>query len=406
MVPKIFSASFAVCTLTLVSAMFTGCGSSNHVQANPNSPSPTPGGPSNPSPSSATFSVTGIVPASGTTQVALNSTIQITFSSAATASTVNSSNIKVTDPNVVAGAVSYNSSSNTATFTPSAQLVANSTYTVTVNGVTGANGASLANAFTSNFATASSSGTGSSGNTTLQYQATLLNSNGTAVSGQISVDTSGNVTIELSGGAASTSYAVSFCPAEDPTAPAAANVQCLSIGTLTTNASGAANSTYKFPQPGNWAGDFSLMTSGSSSPQFSTYLVGNNTPPKGQVYMSTLEPQSTTNGKGVLTQNSTQDPLKSGTVTYSSTTQEVTFSLTGGLANASYYTSETETTYIDGSGSYTLDNLTTNASGNGSVTTQLDGIGGDLFQVGPNQGPSSGQYYAGYIGGFSVPNNP
>jgi Bacterial Ig-like domain len=145
----------AASSFLLVFALLTSCGDGSRITpvSSAGSTSSTPSG---------SFLVSAISPASGSTQVALSATIQITFSSAADASTVNAANIRVTAPNAVVGALAYNASTDTATFTPSAALVANSTYTVTISGVTSSTGVVMASTFTAEFATvASSSGAGS-----------------------------------------------------------------------------------------------------------------------------------------------------------------------------------------------------------------------------------------------------
>ncbi len=364
-----------------------GCGGGS-----PHSVSGSPSDPSNPSPTpsqpSAAFSVSAITPGSGALQIALNSAIQISFSSAADASTVDATNIKVTDPKPVAGTVSYDSDNNTATFTPSAALVANSTYTVTVSGVTSASGASLASPFTSAFATASASNSpgGSTGtDSTLQYQAPLFSS--TTANGQVSIDASGNVTVQLTGATASTSFTVQFCPAFDAsinqTAPA-----CFNVTTLSTDASGNGSSTVEFPQPGNWAGDFQLMVDGKE--QFITTLEpGVN----GETFLATLEPETTTNG-GTVTMTSSQSPLTSGAVTYANGT--VTFAMTGASPNSMFTTTESETRYVGSSGTYELNTFSTDAQGDATSSAQLSGTGGDMLEALP-------QKSAGFIGGFSVP---
>lgn len=378
-------------SVALFLALITGCSNSSvkPPQTTPNPPAPAP-------PPPASFSVTAVTPASGTTGVATNATIQITFSSAADTSTVNATNIQVSAAKAVAGTVTYNASTDTATFTPSAALANGTAYTVTVSGVTSSAGTALASTFTSTFTTvaASSGGGGGGGSPTLQYQTSLLSASGTTDNGQVTVDTSGNVTVQLTGGTASTTYTVRFCPAFDAgtgnTQPA-----CTSLGSLTTNASGNGSMTVKFPTPGSWAGDFSLETSTSAPAEYATGLATNKGAPSGQVYMSTLEPASTTNGKGVVTPATPQDPLSSGSISYSNGSIQVT--VKGASPNTTYTVNESETNYMDSSGTYALGSFTTDASGDGSATISVSGgAGGDLFQVVPPSG-------AGFIGGFSVP---
>jgi Bacterial Ig-like domain len=319
----------------------------------------------------------------------MSTTIQITFSSAANPVTVNTTNIQVADPKQVAGTVSYNATTNTATFTPSAALVPNTTFTVNVTGVSSSAGTAMAGPFTSTFTTAPTISTGPS--PTLQYQATLFPT--AAGTGQVSVDTSGNVTVQLAGATASTTYAVQFCPAvndsDGVTAPA-----CISAGSVNTDASGSGSSTTMFPQAGSWAGDFQL-NSGTKIEYMTGLTVSGDPGYSSQVYMSTLQPESTTNGKGVVTTAAPQNPLTSGAVTYSK--GSLVFSVTGATPDTAYTTVQSETVYLDGSGSYALSELTTDASGNGSSTAPVSGgSGGDLFAVLSNSG-------AGFIGGFSVP---
>jgi hypothetical protein len=80
--PRLAVVSFFSLAFALITA---GCG---------NSRSTTGTGSSDPTGSSTSFSVSAITPSSGATQVATTGTIQITFSSAADASTVNATNIR------------------------------------------------------------------------------------------------------------------------------------------------------------------------------------------------------------------------------------------------------------------------------------------------------------------------
>lgn len=346
-------------------------------------------------------------PASGTTQVPLNSSIQITFSSAADSSTVNATDVAVTDPKPVAGTLNYDSSTESVTFTPSAALAANSTYTVTVSGVKSSTGAAMSSPFQAKFATVmpppppasggGGGGTGGGGSTaTVQYQAPFTPEIGlgTNFNGQVTVDTSGNTAVTLTGAAASTVYTLQFCPGFDSGATTIPAPACFDITTVTTDASGKGGTTAKFPKAGNWAGDFFLNDSTGKS-IYQTYL---GTTANNETYMSTLLPDTTTNG-GAVTTSTKQEPLTSGTVTLKAGSLQ--FMVKGAAPNTTYYTDVSETVYMDSSGTYQLSTFTTDASGNGTSNTSLNqGSGGDLFQVGPNaMTPTS----AGYIGGFAVP---
>jgi hypothetical protein len=361
---------FLVSSAALSFAPLTGCGSGSHTT--PVSPAP--------------FSVTSIAPASGTTQVSATATILIAFSSAADPATVNTTSIQVTDPGKVAGTVAYSATANTATYTPSAALAPDTTFTVTVTGVTSSSGAAMASPFTSTFATVPGSGP------TPQYKASLLSySNGATINGQVSVDTSGNVTVQLTGATASTAYTVQFCPAFDGGAGGSAPA-CIGVGSVSTDATGSGSSTAMFPQAGSWAGDFDV-NSGVNTEYQTGLAESNSSLDSAEVYMSTLQPQTKVNGAGITTE-SPQVPLTTGTVTLSA--GSIVFSLTGSSPNANCSTNESQTTDMDSSGTYALNSFTTNASGDASSTTMINGAGGDMFQVLPAGG-------AGYIGGFSVP---
>jgi len=80
--------------------------------------------------------VTSTVPASGASNVPLNQKISATFNTTMTASTITAAGTftvaKTTGGTAVAGAVTYDSASNTAIFTPTAALTASTQYTTTV----------------------------------------------------------------------------------------------------------------------------------------------------------------------------------------------------------------------------------------------------------------------------------
>lgn len=367
------------------------------MPATPNSPSnppASPSGPSNPSTPAATFSVASISPAPGATQVALNTTIQITFSSDANASTVNATDIKVTSPQPVPGTVSYDSSSKTAKFTPSAALAPSSTYTVTVNGVSSSSGTSMTGPFTSRFATVTASASsGSPSAPVLQYEASLIQ--GTTVVGSISVDTTGTVSVQFSGATASQNFALQFCPTFYSKMELPPN--CFSVGSFAADSSGKVNASIKFPKSGSWAGDFQVNS--GTTPESSTGL--NATTVSGsssEVYQAALQPMTTVNGAALT--SGTQAPLTSGSVVYSKGTLQFTLS---GASPGTTYTSTENALALGGSYSYVLATaqkqsaFTTDSKGNISFTVLQDGIFGDIFTVEPQNNT------VGYVGGFSVP---
>jgi hypothetical protein len=232
-----------------------------------------------------------------------------------------------------------------------------------------------------------SSSEGAAGSAT-QFEAPLLTTTGAlAVDGQVTIDTSGNTTVDVTGQAANKTYTLQFCPAfegGDNNTPA-----CSNITTVSTNASGSGSSTVKFPQSGNWAGEFSVNDSSGATVMQTGLMPGVNN----ETYMSTLVPETTTNG-GELTNGGVQDPFGSGSVSCLNGT--LLFTLKGASPNTVYVIVETNGRSLDSSQSYVLLNIVTDAAGNGSASVSLataGGEGGDMFEVG--EGIS--------IGGFSIP---
>jgi methionine-rich copper-binding protein CopC len=334
------------------------------------------------------ISVASTVPATGATSVSTTAAIQITFSGAANPNTVNSTNIQVTDSNhnPVAGTVTYNSTTSTATFTPSTALAANMTYTVTVTAIASSGGNAMTTPFTTTFTTAASS------TSSAQYQSPLFGSANSS-NGQVSLDTSGNVTVQLTGATAGTTFSVQFCPAA--LVNSSITYSCFSVGTVTSDASGNANTTMTFPQSGSWAGDFQLLT--GTTVDYSTTIAGTGA---SQTYLSQLEPTTTVNGKG-LEGSGAQDPLTSGSITLSAGALQYT--LTGAAPNTAYSAGECLTIAIGDSSCYELYTsqnqgaFTTDANGNVTFSVLDDGEGGDMLQAFSSSGK------AGFIGGFTVP---
>lgn len=397
MYSKLFTFALVTFIASIFSAILAGCGRGGVSTAT--TPS-TPASPisSSPSDSSTTpISVLSSVPTNGTANVALNSTIQITFSSAASASTVNSTDIVVTDSSgVVAGSVSYNSDNSTATFTPSTAFAANTTYTVKISGVTSSTGTAMTSAYSFSFATAPPpAGTSAP----LQYQASLEGNGGNF--GQATVDTAGNFTIQLVGATATQTFTVEFCPL----IPQNMNqLNCFSVGTVSTDGNGNGSLTAIFPKTGGWAGDFMLYTASNPNPNtqaytYSTDLVGSDTT---QVYMSTLQLTSTVNGATLSTGNP-QASLTSGTIVYSGTGESngsLAFTLTGAPANTTLSPSEgtIESAVYELVSSTGQSSFTTNSAGAVNFTVSQDPSPGDILEI-----AIQGAKEQGYVGGFSVP---
>jgi len=360
--------------LALLLAFSTGCNKAGSTA--PASTAPPP----------AAFTVMAIAPLAGATCVATNADIQITFSGAANPAMVDSTNIQVagSSNSAVPGAVTYDTTTDVGTFTPKAALASNEAFTVTVNSVESSAGVVMQTPFTAKFTS------GPCAAAKPQYQSSLYSlSSDNPPNGQVSVDTTGSVTVQLTGVTASTAFTVQFCP--DVPFGSSSPV-CFNIGSVSSDSSGNATTSMAFPKSGSWAGDFEFVSNGTAV-YVTTYVPGENS----QVYLSTLQPDSTVNGQ-VVSNNSPQDPLTSGSVNLSNGSFQ--FQLTGAVPNAIY--SATACELIAGSSCYQLDNsqsisgFTTN--GNGDVTfTVLDNGPGDIFSVG-RIGSADG-----FEGGFLVP---
>jgi hypothetical protein len=99
--------------------------------------------------------VLSTTPAPGATNVAISTTISATFSLPMNPATINTTTFTVTSPSgAVTGAVTYNSTNNVATFTPSANLAYSTVYTGTITtGATDLGGTGMLNNYTWTFTT-------------------------------------------------------------------------------------------------------------------------------------------------------------------------------------------------------------------------------------------------------------
>src|SRR5208282_2920375 len=100
--------------------------------------------------------VTSVSPASGTTSVSTSSKVSVNFNEPVQAGTIGFT-LTGSSGSPVAASVSYNSSADTATLTPSSALAAGTTYTATVSGVQNNAGVTMSAPVSWSFSTAASS---------------------------------------------------------------------------------------------------------------------------------------------------------------------------------------------------------------------------------------------------------
>lgn len=333
--------------------------------------------------------VKSVTPAPNASCVSATTPIVITFNEGADVSTLTSGNIVITGPSggVIPAKMGYSASTATVTLTPNAPLPSGSIM-VKVSNVADAAGVMMTSAYGWSFSTTCGGG----GSTTTQYIATILGAQSTT--GQVTIDTAGNTTVQLNGATPNSTYTVQFCPASAPEVqpnPA----PCFDVTKLSTDAGGNATSTAKFPKSGEWAGDFDVNDS-TGKLQYQTYLAPGVS---NQTFLATLLPESTVNGGLVNTVTGPQDPLQSGTVSYSN--GEIQVTMKGTSPNTAFDITASETVFLNGSGTYVLQKFTTDAQGDASAKATFSSSGspgGDQFQVVPATGNNNGFY-----GGFKVP---
>jgi Ice-binding-like/Bacterial Ig-like domain len=115
------------------------------------------GGPSH-TPAGAAPTVMSAVPPTGADGACPNAIVTATFSKAMTAASIDATTFTLTAPGAIAvtGTVTYNATSNTATFTPTSTLTLSTLYTATITtGVTDSAGTALASNFVWTFTTGS-----------------------------------------------------------------------------------------------------------------------------------------------------------------------------------------------------------------------------------------------------------
>ena len=229
-----------------------------------------------------------------------------------------------------------------------------------------------------------SGGSGSSG-ATVQWLSTLgMQDASSTPRGQVTVDTAGNVNVQLtSGGTPNVQYTVSFT-----SYGAGKNFP---VGNFTTDASGKANASMKFPQSGNWAGAFtvthvssdSFTTVGTAWAQTSAPLLPISTVP--EVCSQTV------------CSAGTQDP-GGGTLTTANGSQHVT--LSGATANATYEVIEC---VFGGSSCFLEGNLNTDAAGNGTFDNRVEPSPGQVWRIQRVSGTPASAQGTGFVTAFKVP---
>lgn len=233
----------------------------------------------------------------------------------------------------------------------------------------------------------SGSGSGGSSAPTVQWSSTMdrfvSSTPGTSSgSGQVTIDSSGNVAIQLSGGKPNTNYNAQFCPYPYVPSPN----QCFSLATITTDSSGTGKLTIKFPKSGVWSGNFYIP---SSSDYFNTADANLS----GTATMA-LVPASGASGNPPS--QLPQDPLSSGTVSLAN--GNVTITVKGATPNATYDVMQCGSP----TQCYHQATLVTDASGNGSLTFPTLARPATDFDI-ARRDSMFANIASGFLNGFKVP---
>lgn len=299
-------------------------------------------------------------PAAGATGVSPGTAVNITFSEALDATTINATNITMrvtTSGAAVPGTVTYNATTRVATFTPAATLAQTTSYTVTVGAaVRDAAGNQMGAPFTFAFTT---------GDTNAPSVVSVVPANGAL---NVALNTTVRVTFsEPMDPASLTTTTVSLrntvtsavVPATvtydasantavlTPSAPLAANTNYTL--TVTTGARDAAGN----PLGGQFTSTFTTINPDTTAPTVTAVAPTNNAvgvpvSTTVQVTFSEEMNQSTLNTTNITLRNTITNALVAGTV--SSTATVATFTPSGPLSNATNYTVTVTTGVTDVAG--------------------------------------------------------
>ena len=245
--------------------------------------------------------MTSETPASGATGVATNSNVTATFNEAVQASSITTSTFVLKGPSgsTVTATVAYNSTTNTATLTPSSLLATSTTYTATISGVTDTSGHTMASPFSWSFTTdpapavttctpaSGATGVATSSTVTAAFNEavqastikfTLANSSGTTVTTTVAYNSSTN-TATLTPSAAlanSTTYTATVSGVQDTAGDPMASPYAWTFTTAASTSTGTLASTEPLLYQSNlqYVGAFQVPDGQFGPDQYSTFEYG------------------------------------------------------------------------------------------------------------------------------------
>ena len=292
--------------------------------------------------------VIGVSPADAAIGVPVNAPVNVTFSEAMDASTINSNNItlQVTSSGaVVAGTVTYNSTSHVATFTPTAPLGSAVNYTFTVAGVVkDVSGNAMVNPFQSTFTTVDL--TPPTVVSTVPANLATGVSTSTTISATFSkamdptTITAANFTVQVT----ATSAAVSGTVAYNAATNTATFIPSTSLAS-STNYTATIHTGVKDISGNALVSDFAwtFTTADVIPPTVQTVSPANSATNVAvttavNITFSEAMDASTINGTTISLKNTATSAAVAGVVTYNSGTHVATFTPNVSLSNATGYT--------------------------------------------------------------------
>lgn len=343
--------------------------------------------------------VTSETPASGATNVSIGTTVTATFSEAMQSSSLTGSTFTLADSggNPISGAVTYDSGTNTATFTPSSALSYATVYTATITtGATASNGATLATGFSWQFTTEAAPAPPTVTSTTPANGTTDIAIN-TAVSAVFSEAmnassfTSTSFTVTTQGGASvagAVSYnagtqTATFTPSADLSYGTTYTATITAAVTNSTGQALAANDAWSFTTIQAPTVVSTTPASGATSVAVTTDVTA--------TFSMAMNPATLTTSTFTLA--GPGGAQVAGTVSYASASDTATFTPSASLANNTSYTA-TITTGAQNSGGVGLASndswtFTTEAASSGMVTVDygtqdqiIRGFGGSTAWLG------------------------
>jgi Ice-binding-like/Bacterial Ig-like domain len=348
--------------------------------------------------------VTSTNPGSGATNAPLNQKVTATFSAAMTASTIIAPGtfaVAIAGGGAaVPGAVTYNSASNTAIFTPTAALTASTLYTATVTtAAESAQGSGLAANYVWNFTTGVDANAGAPLVTATDPDNAAINvplNQRVAATFSTPMDPStisaaGTFTVAVAGGGPTVPGNVSYAGKTAvfvPTANLAAST--LYTATITT----AAKDLTGVAMAANYAWNFTTgLTANLVAPTITLTnpaSVAVNVPIDMTVnatFSTAMDPTTITNATFTLARTGVGGAPVEGTVSYDSASQIATFTPLTNLASNTQYTATISNLVTDLSG---------NALGNGSTPNPWS------FTTSAVVGPGPATINLGSTGSFAI----